>query len=343
MLKLAVIGAGTIGRTHIERALSDPAIQLVGVCDPSPAARSWVQERKVDGFDDHLTMLRRTQPDGVVVATPNDAHANVVLDVLEQGAAVLVEKPIADTVDNARRIHRAAIDSGLPVLVGHQRRYNPIMRQARDIVASGLLGRPVCVTALSTWYKDDDYFKAEWRTRPGGGPVLINLIHDLDLLRFLYGDIESLHALSSNAVRGHPVEDTAVLTLRFANGALGTVTVSDAAAAPWNYDLAAHETTRFPQQDINSHFFSGTEGSLTLPRLECWRYRGTRSWEQPIEMSRSVPLQRCPYQEQLRHFAAVISGTETPVCSALDGLRALEAAWAVRESSASGQLVRLPG
>ncbi|MBU3739726.1 MAG: Gfo/Idh/MocA family oxidoreductase, partial [Rhodoferax sp.] len=209
MLKLAVIGAGTIGRTHIERALSDSAIHLVGVCDPDPSARAWLQERQVEWFEDHMAMLRRTQAQAVVVATPNDAHAEVVLDMLAQGAAVLVEKPIADTVDNARRIHRAATDSGLPVLVGHQRRYNPIMRQARDIVTSGLLGRPVCVTALSTWYKDDDYFKAEWRTRPGGGPVLINLIHDLDLLRFLYGDIESLHALSSSAVRGHPVEDTA--------------------------------------------------------------------------------------------------------------------------------------
>ena len=215
------------------------------------------------------------------------------------------------------------------------------MREAKSILDSGVLGQPVSMTAMCTWYKDDDYFKAAWRRQSSGGPVLINLIHEIDLMRFIYGDIASLQAMTSNAIRGFEVEDTAVVMMRFVNGALGTVTVSDATVSPWNYDLAARETDRFPQQDINSHFFSGTHGSLTLPKLEVWSYKDQRHWEKPISVTRSEPLRASPYEAQLNNFLAVMAGKEKPVCSALDGLRALEAALAVRESASSGQAVQL--
>ena len=339
--RIAIIGAGTIGRTHIEAALRNPAVELVGVAEPFEAAKAWVQAHQIPWFASHSDLLDKTKPDGVIIATPNDAHANVALDSLTSGAAVLVEKPIADTLANARSICDAAQAKGLPALVGHQRRHNPIMQQAKSIVESGVLGKPVSMTAMCTWYKDDDYFKAAWRRQSGGGPVLINLIHDIDLIRFLYGDIASLQAMTSNAIRGHEVEDTAVVIMRFVSGALGTVTVSDAAVSPWNYDLAARETDRFPQQDINSHFFSGTHGSLTLPKLEVWSYKDQRHWEKPISVMRSEPMRASPYQAQLNNFLAVIAGKEKPVCSALDGLRALEAALAVRESAVGGKEILL--
>ncbi|HEX6720032.1 MAG TPA: Gfo/Idh/MocA family oxidoreductase, partial [Burkholderiaceae bacterium] len=187
-------------------------------------------------------------------ATPNGLHTPITLDALARGAAVLVEKPIADTLEQGARICEASRATGLPVLVGHQRRHNPIIRKARALIAAGALGRPVSATVLCTWLKPQDYFDAAWRRQKGGGPILINLIHDIDLMRHLYGEIVSVQALTSNAVRGHEVEDTAVAALRFANGALGTVTVSDTAVAPWNWDLSAGEAERFPRQDIDAHF-----------------------------------------------------------------------------------------
>jgi predicted dehydrogenase len=339
--RIAIIGAGTIGRTHIEAAMKNPAVELVGVAEPYEAGKAWVQAHQIPWFANHGDLLDKAKPDGVIIATPNDAHANIAVDCLNSGAAVVVEKPIADTLANARSIYEVAQAKGLPALVGHHRRHNPIMRQAKSIMDSGVLGQPVSVTAMCTWYKDDDYFKAAWRRQSGGGPVLINLIHDIDLMRFLYGDIASLQAMTSNAIRGHEVEDTAVVMMRFANGALGTVTVSDTTVSPWNYDLSARETDRFPQQDINSHFFSGTHGSLTLPKLEVWSYKDQRHWEKPISVTRTDPMRYSPYEAQLNNFLAVIAGKEKPVCSALDGLRALEAALAVRESAANGLEIRL--
>jgi predicted dehydrogenase len=344
-LPIAVIGAGLIGRTHIERALTSPHVQLVGIADPTPAAAELASAAGVPCFPDYRGLLAAVKPRGVVVATPNATHAQITVDCLEQGAAVLVEKPIADTLEDGRRICEASRAAGLPVLVGHQRRHNPIMRKAKAIVAAGTLGRPVTATVLCTWLKPRDYFDVTWRREQGGGPILINLIHDIDLMRHLYGEIDSVQAMASSSVRGFEVEDTAAVVLRFRNGALGTVTVSDTAAAPWNWDLSAGEAERFPRQDINAHFYSGTEGSLTLPRLEVWRYREdqgpAQGWHDPLTQERTAVHTGCPYSEQLRHFAALVDGREEPVCSALDGFRTLEATLAVTQAAATGGQVVL--
>lgn len=344
-LRIAVIGAGLIGKTHIDRALTSASVELVAMADPTPAADELARAAGAPCFADYRRMLAEVRPEGVVIATPNATHAQITIDCLESRAAVLVEKPIADTLEDGRRICAASQAAGLPVLVGHQRRHNPIMRKARAIVASGALGRPVSATVMCTWLKPRDYFDVAWRRQKGGGPILINLIHDIDLMRHLYGEIDSVQALVSNAVRGFEVEDTAVVALRFRNGALGTVTVSDSTTAPWNWDLSAGEAERFPRQDIDAHFYSGTEGSLTLPRLQFWRYREeegpAQGWHDPLTMERTAVHTGCPYTEQLRHFAALVKGQEAPVCSALDGLRTLEATLAVTEAAASGQPVRL--
>jgi predicted dehydrogenase len=345
-LPIAVIGAGLIGKTHIEKALASNSVELIAIADPTPAAAELAKTFGVPYFPDYREMLLGVRPKGVVVATPNATHAQITVECLAQGAAVLVEKPIADTLDDAQRICDASRNAGLPVLVGHQRRHNPIMRKARAIVASGALGRPVSATVLCTWLKPHDYFNTTWRQKRGGGPILINLIHDIDLMRHLYGEIDSAQAVASNQVRHFEVEDTAALVLRFRNGALGTVTVSDSTVAPWNWDLSAGEAERFPRQDVNAHFYSGTEGSLTLPRLELWRYRQdqgpAQGWHDPLTMERTVVHIGCPYSEQLRHFAALVEGREAPVCSAEDGLRTPQATLAVGEAAASQRPVALP-
>ena len=341
-IRVAVIGAGLIGRTHIDRALKQPGLALVAIADPSEPARALAQSVSVPWFADYTAMMDRVAPRGVVIATPNATHATIAVDCLQRGAAVLVEKPIADTLDDARRLCDAAAQARLPAMVGHQRRHNPIMQRAKRIVDAGKLGRPVCCTAMSTWLKPDAYFETAWRRQPGGGPILINLIHDIDQLRYLLGDIETVQAMSSNAIRGVEVEDTAVVLLRFRNGALGTITLSDTATAPWNWDLAAGEAERFPRQDVNSHFISGTEGSLTLPRLDYWHYRDGRSWHDELTHERAALHVGDPYAEQLRHFRAVIEGQEQPVCSADDAMRSLEATLAVAEAGRSGKAIALP-
>src|SRR5947209_4387468 len=150
-LPIAVIGAGVIGRTHIDRTLSSARLRLVAIADPSPGAAELARATGTPHFTDHRAMLDDAKPRAVVVATPNATHAQISVDCLEAGAAVLVEKPIADTLADARRICDASAAAGLPVLVGHQRRHNPIVCKAAAIVGSGALGRPVSATVMCTW------------------------------------------------------------------------------------------------------------------------------------------------------------------------------------------------
>ncbi|MEY4748490.1 MAG: hypothetical protein RIQ60_704 [Pseudomonadota bacterium] len=341
-LPVALIGAGAIGRMHAERLLRHPDVSLAAIADPGPAAQDFAAHLGLRCFSNYLHLLDELQPRAAIIATPNAQHIAMALACLERGIVPLVEKPVADTVAEARRLVDASAATGIPVLVGHHRRHNPILRTARELVDAGALGRPVAATAMATWLKPDAYFEPAWRRAPGAGPVLINLIHDVDMLRHLLGEVVQVQAMASNAQRGFAVEDTAAATLRFANGALGTLMVSDAAVSPWNWDLGAGEAAHYAQQAVDSHYIAGSEGALTLPRLELWRYRGARGWHEPLTQERSAPHAADPYMEQLRHLRAVVERREAPRCSALDGLRTLEVTRAVLDSAASGQLVNLP-
>jgi predicted dehydrogenase len=244
-------------------------------------------------------------------------------------------------VADAEHLAAAARAAGVPVLVGHQRRHNMAVQRAKRMIEEGAIGHAVAVSMLATWFKPAAYFDVEWRRRKGGGPVLVNAIHDIDLLRFLVGEVTEVHAFAAHAERGFDVEDNAAAVLRLAGGALATLSVTDAAAAPWNYDLASGEWELYAQQPIDALFIAGSAGALSLPQLQHWRYEGERHWHRPLVRTHEPLHRRDVYAEQLRHLRAVAEGRERPICGAEDGIGTLRAAQAVLESAASGATVRL--
>jgi predicted dehydrogenase len=340
-LSIALIGAGGIGRPHAERMLRHADVSLAGIADPTPAGRAFAESIGVPWFAEPTELLDKTKPGAALVATPNATHASIGLQCIERGIAVLMEKPITDTLQDAERLCAAAEAAKVPLLVGHQRRHSLRVRTAKALIAQGRIGRPVAAHAMATWLKPDEYFNVAWRREAGGGPVLINLIHDIDVLRHLIGDVTSVQAVASNAVRGFAVEDTAAVILRFANGAIATLITSDATPAPWNYDMGAGELERFPQQDADAIYLCGTEGSLTLPQLNLWRYADARGWADPLTQERTALPRADPYDEQLRHFRAVVDGREAALCSGRDGMATLRCALAVHEAARSGAAVVL--
>ncbi len=340
--RLILIGAGAIGRTHLTAARETQDITITAIADPSPAAQALADEFGVPRNPDYRSLLANPRPDGAIVATPNALHVPVALDCLATGVPVLVEKPIADTLDSAHRLYAAATSAGLPVLVGHHRRHNPIIRRARELVRGGALGRFVAASVLSLCLKPGIYFDVAWRReRPGGGPVLINLIHEIDLIRFVCGEIEAVRAIASSATRGFAVEDTAAAVLRIAGGALVNMTLSDTAASPWNWDMSAGDSLSLFQAGQDSHFIAGTEGALALPSLTRWHYPGAKGWQAPIAHESLAVTRVNPYANQLRHFAAVIWREAEPITSAQDGARTLAATLAVNEAAESGQEVEV--
>jgi predicted dehydrogenase len=275
----------------------------------------------------------------MIVASPNVLHVAMAPDCVERGIPALVEKPVADTVVSARRLCSAVQRSGVPVLVGHHRRHNPIIKTTRERIAGGLIGQLTAVVGLWLLRKPDDYFDVAWRREGGGGPILINLIHDIDNLRFICGEIAEVQALTSNKVRGFAVEDTAALLLKFESGAIGTVTVSDATPAPWSWELASGENAAYPSQDQPCYLFAGTKGSLSVPTMQLWSYPGDSGWYAPLARTSVVTDALDPLAEQLRHFLAVIARRETPLISVEDATRTLAVVEAVNEAGRTGTRV----
>jgi len=231
----------------------------------------------------------------------------------------------------------------VPILVGHHRRHSPLIQRGKEIVASGRLGKITTVNGMCLFRKPSkDYFEGKnaWRREPGGGVVLINLIHVIDDLRNICGDIVAIQAAESNAARGFVVEDTAAMILHFASGALGTLTISDAANAPWSWELTSGENKAYPHTDQFCYLVSGMEGSVTIPRLDFWHHEGD-GWWTPMSTERSIVPEQDPLTLQMRHFCAVLRGEAEPVLDGRGGTRTLETTLAVKKAAAEGGLVKL--
>jgi predicted dehydrogenase len=342
-VRIAVVGAGLIGRTHIQVLRSgNPLYSLAGVADPSPGAAEEARRLGYGVYPDAEELLDKAKPDGVVVAVPNQLHVSTSLACIARGIPVLVEKPVADDVASALELVEAAERKGVPVLVGHHRRHNPIMRKAAEIIAGGGIGRVVAVNGLWLSHKPKDYFNVTWRREPGGGPVLINAIHDIDCLRMLCGDIETVSAVASSATRGFGVEDTAGAVLTFASGAVGTLLVSDAVSAPWSWEWGSRENPNRPFEPENCYIVCGTRGSLAVPSLQHrWHEAGQESWDVPLTQLRVHAKPADAYHEQMRNFAGVIRGAEKPVLSGREGTVTLATTLAITRSASIGKPVRI--
>ena len=334
-LRLALFGAGGIGERHLQLAAEAPECAIVAVADPLAGAAEVAGRHRARFYRDYRELLARESLDGAIVATPNDRHAEVGIACAEHGLPVLMEKPITDTLASGRALLDAVAAHGVALAVGHHRRFDPAVGIARHAIATGRIGRLAAVECVWSMRKHDAYFDADWRRiRPGGGPALINLIHDVDLLRHLCGDIVRVYAEGGSELRGHAVEDTAAVTLRFASGAVGTILASDATPSPWGWELGTGENPLIPPTGRNCYRFLGTEGALALPRLELWRHDDgvPASWRETMRMQTLVAGPRAALKDQLRHFCGVVRGAHAPLVSGEDGLGTLRATLAIIEA-----------
>lgn len=332
---IAVVGAGAIGRRHVAALAVSGKARLGAIVDPQAAAAGLAADHGVPHLADINDL---TGVAGVILATPTALHLPQALACIAQGLPVLVEKPVTTTAAEGTALATGSIAAGVPVLVGHHRRHNPRVAAARAALQSGAIGRVISVQASVLLCKPDDYFLPDWRRQPGAGPILTNLIHEIDTMRYLLGEVVSVQAIASNAIRGFTVEDSAVALLHFASGALGTVAVSDAAAAPWSWELTARENPDYPPTGQTCLMIAGTEGALELPALRLWRHGpGPRGWFTPL-MPTDLPVADAdPLVRQIDHFAAVIRGNETPLVTPGDAARSVAVVDAILRAAASGQ------
>ncbi len=344
-LRIAVAGAGLIGRRHIELIEESPECALAAIVDPAEASIEVARQAGVPLFRTLNELLAKDAPDGVIVATPNPLHVENGLACIAAGVTALIEKPVAHTVGEGIRLRDAAERANARVLVGHHRLHSPILQRAREVIRQGTIGPIVAVTGSAMFYKPDSYFdQGPWRRQPGGGPILINMIHEVGNLRALCGEIVAVQAFASNATRGFPVEDTVAINLRFAGGALGSFMLSDTAASPRSWEQTSRENpsySTYPDEDC--YVVVGTMGSLAIPTMRLWTYarKEDRSWWKPFA-TEVVPLERKdPLENQLAHFCAVIRGEAEPLVSVRDGLQNLRVTEAIATAAASGGSVAI--
>lgn len=344
MLDISVAGAGLIGSRHVDVIRQSAACRLASIVDPAPAARAIADRFGVPWYATITGSFERSRPDGIIVATPSLMHLEHALACIHAGVPTLLEKPIATTVEDGVRVALAAADHGVPLLVGHHRRHSPVLRAARRVVDSGLLGRLVAVTGAAMFRKPDTYFaEAPWRRARGGGPLLINMIHGIDDLRYLCGEITSVQAMMSSSARGFEVEDTAAVNLSFANGSLGSFMLSDTAASALSWELTSGEDPTFPNaRGVDCYVLAGDVGSLGVPTLRLAAYAGTPSWREPLRSDVVDVRRRDPLAEQLEHFCDVIKGDAAPLATAWDGVQNLFVIEAIAEAGRRGTVIPTP-
>lgn len=348
-LRIAVAGAGQIGKRHIEHIVRSDECTLSAIVDPAVPAVEFARSLGVPLYRSLAEMFAAGRPDGVIIASPNQMHADQALECVAAGVPTLVEKPIAHTLAAGIRLCEAAEAAGVPILVGHHRPHGSIMAKAVEVIRSGALGRIVAVVGTVLFYKaeNEGYFDGAfaWRREPGGGPILLNMIHEIGNLRALCGEIVAVQAFSSTATRKFPVEDTVAIALRFASGALGTFMLSDTAASDRSWEHTSGEDPRYDlahTDEQDCYLVSGTMGSLAIPTMRLQRYpsEAARSWHKPLQTSVIELATVDPLERQIAQLVAVIRGRAKPLVSARDGLQNLRVVDAIVEAATTGRVVQ---
>lgn len=343
--KIAVIGVGLIGPRHAQTVIDDGDAVLSAIVDPM-LGEDLAKTLGVAHYHSVADLVTSTdKPDGAIICTPNHTHVAVGLELIRAGVHILVEKPISIDVETGQTLVREGEKAGVKILVGHHRRFNSYIIAAKEVISAGRLGDPVAINGLWTSYKPLDYFDppTEWRKGKTGGVILINLIHEVDLLHHLLGPIIKVYAEPMPSRRGFDAEEGAATTLRFRSGAVGTFLVSDNVPSPHNFEAGTGENPLIPQTSKDFYRVLGSDAVLSVPDLEIWSYKdsASKSWHSNMTKDSVRVEVETPFRLQLAHFVRVIRGQEEPSCSGAFGLAALAVCSALKESMETGQPVNI--
>ncbi|KAK3628180.1 hypothetical protein LTR56_018792 [Elasticomyces elasticus] len=326
-VKIAIIGTGLIGPRHARSVLNCSDATLACIVDPSPAASAVARDLGVPLYGSILKMLEAgDRPDAAIVCTPNSTHVSLSIELLQAGIHVLVEKPVATTLNDAERLVDFARSCGKKLLVGHHRRFNPHITAAKRALEENRIGKVIAVSGIWALQKPASYFEGAgaWRAKAGnGGPLLINMIHDIDLLQYLLGPITRVHAESTIPQRGHEVEEGAAILLRFASGVVGTFIVSDATPSPHNFEGGTGENPMIT-----------TTGTLSVGDIKMTKHAEgeAKGWSSSFDETALPVGGEIPFDEQVGHLVRVVRGQEEPKCTGEDGLRALVVVDAIKQA-----------
>ncbi|MFC2154102.1 Gfo/Idh/MocA family oxidoreductase [Candidatus Altiarchaeota archaeon] len=304
MIRVGVVGTGMMGQHHVRIYSENPDIELVGIADTDKErAQELAKKYKTKIYTDYKKLLDQ-KPDAVSIAVPTVLHKDFCLEAIKRGIHVLVEKPIADTIENGKEIMAAAKEKGLVLMVGHIERFNPVVERLKKHIDAGKLGQIVHMTAKRV---------GPFNPRIKDVGIIIDVgVHDIDIMSYLYSSpIQGTYAIAGNG--GSDIETYAHISLKFANGGSGII-----------------ETNRLTPNKIRELHVTGTKGVARADYInQSLEIQDGQSSSQE-EIVKEEPLKR-----EIDHFIECVRDEKDPSITAEDGIHALEVACAAINSYSS--------
>jgi UDP-N-acetyl-2-amino-2-deoxyglucuronate dehydrogenase len=336
-LRFGLVGCGRVAPRHAKFLGDLPEATLSAVADiVDTRADHFAREYGADAYYDYEKMLERDDLDVITVCTPSGLHAEMGIKAVQAGKHVLVEKPIALSLEDANALIKAASTAGVLLGVVLQNRYNPPMQKTCEAVRAGLLGRLLLGNATVRWFRPQEYYEDDWHgtLAMDGGALMNQSIHHIDALQWLIGDVESVFAYTATLAHQMEAEDTGVAVLKFKNGALGTVEGS---------------TVTYPQNLEGSVAIFGEHGSIkvggtALNRRVIWKIDGQLEHEREIltqEQLDPPSVYGSSHREVIADMIDAVQNNRPPQTNGSEAIRSLAIVLAIYESARTGQPVSL--
>lgn len=347
-LRYALIGCGRIAPNHIAAFLNNAQdLELCAVCDPVPERMESVLEAapqelraRVKRYADYREMLQKEQPQLCSIATESGEHARIGLDVIAAGSSLIVEKPIALSLADARALIRAAEEKGVKLCACHQNRFNKSIQKIRSAVEENRFGRMLHGAAHIRWNRGPAYYEqAKWRGTwaQDGGALMNQCIHNIDLLRWMMGDdVTEVMAYTDNLEHDYiQAEDLGMALVKFANGAYGVIEGT---------------TNIYPRNLEETLYLFGQDGTVkaggkSVNIIEEWDFRDGRGDPALIKQQYGENPPNVYGYGHTPLYADMIDAIRTdraPYVDGYAGMRALELVLAIYLSAAEHRPVRLP-
>lgn len=357
VLKTGIVGPGKVGHLISTALKSITSSDYVAACGRNPErTRAFAEQYGLNPYVDVSEMVSRETLDLVIVCTPHPVHREPAIDALKEGAHVLVEKPFASSIEDCDAMSAAAAEYGRKIGVISQRRFYKPCQRIRQAIDAGKIGKPVLGTVEMLGWRDETYYQADaWRgTWDGeGGGVLVNQApHQLDLLQWYMGEIEELHGNWGNL--NHPyieVEDTALAILKFRNGGMGNIILSNSQNPGIHCNVHIHGENGASvgvQTDGGAMFVAGMSKILEPPVLDMWTVPGEEhmleAWvkEDSDYFNSHEGFMSHYHREQIIDFIRAVIEDREPLITDRDGRVSVEIFTAIYRSTRDGKTVKWP-
>ena len=339
MIHIGLIGAGNISQTHAAAAAQIPDARIVAVCGRAlDRAERLAELAGAAAYSDLGRFLDHRPMDLVVIGSPSGLHAEQGIAAAQHGLHVLTEKPIDTSAARADCLIAEAARAGVTLGVIFQDRMKPDIARLKALIDAGRLGTPILASASVRWHRPPDYYTGSaWRGTPdldGGGALMNQGVHTVDLLLWLFGPVRRVFGKVTTRLHAIEVEDTAVATLEFASGAIGTIEAATSAYPGYARQIA----------------LTGSEGTVKLDgdRLAAIDLRNpvagdvvAAGHEVSLAASSPVVSDVSAHRAVLEDFIAAIARGVPPMCDGVQGRASVEVIEGIYRSSRTGQPVDL--